>query len=114
TECAPCVHFELARAFDVAGQADSAIAEYEAYIATPFFDKLMGTTNLSPGFGDELVLAGTEKRLGELYEARGDKQRAASHYIAFVDLWRNADPALQPKVSEVKKRLARLSDTEKR
>jgi hypothetical protein len=33
---------------------------------------------------------------------------------AFVDLWKNADPELQPKVTEVKQRLARLGDVEKR
>jgi len=32
----------------------------------------------------------------------------------FVDLWKNADPELQPKVTEVKQRLARLGDIEKR
>jgi len=30
------------------------------------------------------------------------------------ELWKNADPELQPKVAEVKKRLAALSNTEKR
>jgi eukaryotic-like serine/threonine-protein kinase len=114
SECAACIHFALARGFDAAGQADSAIAEYEAYIATPFWDKLIGSDNGSVAFGDELVLAGTEKRLGELYEAKGDRPRAVSHYTKFVELWKNADPGLQPKVADVRRRLARLGDTEKR
>jgi hypothetical protein len=48
------------------------------------------------------------KRLGELYDARGDTQRAASHYMAFINLWKNADPELQPRVKDTKDRLARL------
>jgi hypothetical protein len=62
--------------------------------------------------GDAVVLAGIHKRLGELYEAKGENQKAASHYLAFIELWKNADPALQPKVAEVRQRLARLSNTE--
>jgi hypothetical protein len=31
----------------------------------------------------------------------------------FVDLWKNAEPELQPQVLDVKRRLARLGDTEK-
>ena len=113
-ECAPCIHFALARAFDAAGQADSAVAHYEAYIATPYFDKLMGSQDANIDFGDDLVLAGVDKSLGELYEAKGDKQKAASYYMKFIALWKNADPSLQPKVAEVRQRLARLGDLEKK
>jgi hypothetical protein len=49
-----------------------------------------------------------------MYETKGDKQKAASYYTKFVDLWKNADPELQPKVAEVKRKLARLGDAEKR
>ena len=111
-ECAPCIHFPLARAFDAAGQADSAIAEYEAYIAAPYWLKLYGSGGIEIGWGDAMVLAGIHKRLGELYEAKGDREKAASHYAAFIQLWKNADPDLQPQVDDVRRRLARLGDTE--
>jgi len=111
-ECGACFHFPLARAFDAAGQADSAIAEYEAYIATPYWLKLFGSDNANISFGDAMVLAGIHKRLGELYETKGDRQKAASHYAAFIALWKNADPELQPQVEDVRRRLARLGDTE--
>jgi len=113
-ECAPCVHFALGRAFDAAGQADSTIAEYEAYIATPYWLKLFGSDNTNISFGDAMVLAGIHKRLGELYEAKSDRQRAASHYAAFIALWKNADPDLQPQVEDVRRRLARLGDVEQK
>ena len=54
------------------------------------------------------------KWMTELLEAKGDRGRAAHYYAKFVDLWKNADPALQPQVADVRKRLARLSDIEPR
>ncbi|MGH7649158.1 MAG: protein kinase domain-containing protein, partial [Gemmatimonadaceae bacterium] len=111
-ECAPCNHFPMARAFDAAGERDSAIAEYETYIALPFWSKLLGGDNAQIAFGDALVLAGVHKRLGELYEAAGNRQQAAAHYAAFIALWKNADPELQPQVDEARRRLARLGDSE--
>jgi tetratricopeptide (TPR) repeat protein len=111
--CAPCTYAALGRAFDLAGMADSAIVNFERFLSTPYAFRFMGDPIrfILPG-GDSRHLAGAYKRLGELYEAKGDKQKAASYYTKFVELWKNADPELQPKVTEVKKRLARLSDTE--
>jgi len=95
----------LGRAYDLAREPDSAIVMFQRYLNTPSWDRFRG-------WDDPTYLAATYKRLGELYEAKGDRQNAASYYSKFVDLWKNADPDLQPKVTEVKKRLARLSDTE--
>jgi len=82
TECAPCLPLALARAFDAAGgQADSAITQYELFLATPYYNRLLET--------DPLGLALAHERLGELYEARGD-----------------AD--LEPRVAQARQRLARL------
>ena len=39
---------------------------------------------------------------------RGDRERAISHLSRFVQLWKNADPELQPVVAEAKRHLARL------
>jgi tetratricopeptide (TPR) repeat protein len=93
------VHFELGRAFDLANQPDSAIAELEAYVNTPWESR--------PD-ADWYALAGTHKRLGELYDAKGDRQNAISHLSKFVELWKNADAELQPAVADAKRRLARL------
>jgi tetratricopeptide (TPR) repeat protein len=88
----------LAHAFDLAGKPDSAMHYYQQYLdyPDPFIDI------------DALFLAGTHKRLGELYEARGDSAKAESNYAKFVELWKDADPELQPKVREVRARLAQL------
>jgi tRNA A-37 threonylcarbamoyl transferase component Bud32/tetratricopeptide (TPR) repeat protein len=106
TECGPCVEFNLARAFDAANMTDSTIAAYERFINTPYFDRLEAV--------DALGLAGAYKRLGELYEAKGAPARAATNYEKFVELWKNADPELQPLVSDVQGRVARLAARDQR
>jgi len=103
-DCTQCLPAGLGRAYDVANVPDSVIATYERYIATPNFTKART---------DAYLLAGMHKRLGELYEAKGNRDKAVEHYLKFVDLWKNADPELQPKVAAVKLRLARLQDVER-
>jgi len=104
--CQACSQPDIGRAYDLAGKSDSAIA-----VLTRYIEQFPDAFRLG---SDAWNLAGVHKRLGELYEAKGDKQKAAGHYVKFLELWKNADPELQPKVDEVRKRLARISDTEKR
>ena len=80
-------------------QSDSAIATGEAYL------KLTRPSRLGQ---DAQFLPGLRQRLGELYEAKGDQAKALEHYQAFVDLWKNADPELQPRVRDVKARIDRI------
>jgi eukaryotic-like serine/threonine-protein kinase len=104
-DCVSCALPDLANAYDLAGQSDSAVAVYERYVGL--------NDPWRPG-QDQWFLAGSHKRLGELYEARGDRQKALSNYLAFVDLWNGADPELQPRVNEVRARIRRLRDQEGR
>ncbi len=94
---------DLARAYDLAGNADSAIAVYERYLST---------RQLARYWTDVDYLAGSLKRLGELYEQRGEKQKALASYRRFVELWRDADPELQPLVSDARRRIERLRSIE--
>jgi eukaryotic-like serine/threonine-protein kinase len=104
--CGTCSSAVTGMAFDLAQQPDSAIAA---------FTKFVGSTSLNGRFNtDAFFLAGSYKRLGELWDAKGDRAKAASYYAKFIDLWKDADPELQPKVAEARKRLARLSETEPR
>ena len=57
---------------------------------------------------DPIFRAGVEKRLGELYEARADTARATEHYGRFVDQWKDADPELQPRVADARRRMDAL------
>ena len=47
-------------------------------------------------------------RAGELHEGKGDTQNALRRYQEFLELWRNADPELQPRVREIRERVGRL------
>ena len=49
-----------------------------------------------------------------MHESKGNIPKAAEYYQEFIRLWERADPQLQPKVAEVKARIARLKDTEGR
>jgi len=93
-------------AFDLAQMPDSAIAAFTKYVNS--------TSILSRYDLDRLFLAGSYKRLGELWEAKGDRAKAAHYYGKFLDLWKNPDAALQPQVTDIRKRLARVSDVETR
>ncbi len=99
--CTVCALAPLAYAYDLAGQPDSAIAAFERYLSTP--------TATRYDTADDVFLAGTYKRLGELYDARGDVEKARTYYAKFIDLWKNADPELQPKVRDARRRLAVLA-----
>jgi tetratricopeptide (TPR) repeat protein len=98
--CATCGLARLAHAWDEFGRPDSAVAAYEQLLS------------IHPGrlnSDDARWLPQVYQRLGELYEARGDTTQAVQAYAAFVDLWKNADPELQPQVEEVRRRVEALA-----
>lgn len=93
----------LARAYDLAGNTDSTVAVLARYVEHPARDAAT----------DGYFLTGAHKRLGELYDARGDRAKAISHYSRFVELWKNADAELQPLVRSARDRLATLQRAER-
>jgi len=102
--CTICMLPTLGIAYDAGQQPDSAIAVFTRYIESPALLNRVGSS--------QFFLAGSYKRLGELWEAKGNREKAAHYYALFIDLWKNADADLQPKVAEVRRRLARLGDIE--
>jgi tetratricopeptide (TPR) repeat protein len=90
---------QFAEAYDRAGEADSAIAYYERYLNTPALFRL---------FVDDFWRARSYRRLGELHEARGDAAKAVEYYNEFVEVWKDADPELQPQGEDVRARIAQL------
>ena len=99
--CGLCGSYEIGTIHDRLGRSDSAVAAFERAVGTPTME--------SARVLESYTLAPSLKRLGELYESRGDRRRAADAYGRFVDLWKNADPELQPAVREVRARLAQLA-----
>jgi len=109
--CATCAAVALAQVHDLAGNPDSAIAYYSDYLAHIGGG---GTTGGVWSPDDARYLAMSYRRLGELLEAKGELSKAAVQYMKFVELWKNADAELQPKVAEIRWRLSRLADIETR
>ncbi len=98
--CRICVLPGLARIYDQQGNADSLQAVLERYVLTPEDDRL---------WIDPLELAGVLRRLALLHEARGNVADALHYYGRFVDLWKDADPELQPLVTAARESIERLS-----
>jgi hypothetical protein len=42
------------------------------------------------------------------HQARAERDKAIEHYNAFIELWKNADPELQPRVEDARRRIAEL------
>jgi len=101
--CTVCVDPGVGRAFDRDGMPDSAIAAFEHFVNAPSVRRTVA---------DAWNLHWILRRLGELYEARGDREAAAHYYQKFITLWKDADPELQPAVDDVRRRLSRLGDFE--
>ncbi len=95
-------HLLLARAFDALANPDSALAHYIA--AT----RIERDCCFPTAAAIALPLAPVYRRIGELAESRGDATTAHHYYGAFVELWADADPELQPQVTDVRARLERL------
>ncbi|HEX9164782.1 MAG TPA: tetratricopeptide repeat protein, partial [Gemmatimonadales bacterium] len=94
-------HPDEARLYQQAGATDSAVAVLERYFALEAF-----RAGLVAQYAADL------RRLGELYEAKGERAKAIEAYGKFVDVWKNADPELQPMVKDARERMARLSRQE--
>lgn len=73
----------------------------------------IGPASTFQNSADPFYLGGTYKRLGELYEQKGDRAKAVENYQKFVDLWKDADPELQPKVQAVRDKLRKLTPVER-
>jgi tetratricopeptide (TPR) repeat protein len=98
--CPDCGAWEEGVAFERANLPDSALAAYQ---------RAADRGTVWKPLGDAWGLAPSLKRLGELYEERGNRQRAQEYHGRFLDLWKDADPALQPAVREVRTRMAQLA-----
>ncbi|MEW5917228.1 MAG: tetratricopeptide repeat protein, partial [Gemmatimonadota bacterium] len=103
--CDSRAFLEAAEAYDRLGRSDSAIAAYERFV------RLKALRHIGPPTMFDVTtpkIAPAWRRLGELWESKGDQRRAIEAYERFLELWRNADAELQPIVREVQERTNRL------
>lgn len=104
--CETCLLPHLARAYDQAGKTDQAIAMFERYTHSTYANRFIAT--------DPFALGPSCERLAQLYEQKGDRAKAATYYEKFIELWKRADPDLQPRVADARKRLTLLTTSDKR
>ncbi|HMI58291.1 MAG TPA: BTAD domain-containing putative transcriptional regulator, partial [Gemmatimonadaceae bacterium] len=102
--CPTCTLPDLARAFELAGAPDSAIAVYQRYVTTPW-------SEWQNALGEFRVTS--YQRLGELNEARGDTAKALAAYDEVAALWNGADAELQPAVAVARKRALALREAKR-
>jgi len=95
--CASCVLPDLGRAYEAAGRAREAADAYQRYLTTPW------VWRYEP---DAVELGWTLQRLGQISEQSGDLNRARTSYRQLLELWKDADPALEPVLEAVRSRLA--------
>jgi DNA-binding SARP family transcriptional activator/tetratricopeptide (TPR) repeat protein len=94
--CVLCALPDLARARDAKGDADGAIKAYERYLSTPWlFRYEVDAYELEPAL----------QRLAELYDGRGERNRAQETRTRLLALWRRADATLQPVLADVRNQL---------
>ena len=89
------------RALDRAGRSDSALVLYEKALSMP---SISGGSFYETAWYPQVL-----RRLGELYEAKGQRDLALGHYSTLLALWQDADPLLRPQVEAVKGRVAALA-----
>jgi tetratricopeptide (TPR) repeat protein len=99
--CIYCVEMDRGLAFDRAGQADSALVHFQRW------------ADAGENIWEAAVYIESTPlayfRMGELYQQKGEREKAKDFYGRFTELWREADAELQPKVKEAKRRLAELT-----
>jgi eukaryotic-like serine/threonine-protein kinase len=105
--CPGCFLAPLGMALQAEGQSDSAIAVLTRYVEADWADRTIGFPVLVDG--DYLYLGPVLERLAELHEERGQRDRAAEYHRRLEELWRDADPELQPRVQAARRALARLA-----
>ena len=105
--CWVCSLALLGRAYDLAGQADSAVAVYERYVTQPQSGRSLYGDWLE--VSDPFWLPLVYERLASLHADRGDVGKAVEYYSRLIERWKDADPELQPRVEAARRAIVALS-----
>ena len=93
------------------GQEHARYLRAEALTALRRHDEALRLYQTSfQGSPAELVyLAPVHLRQAQIFEARGDREKAVTHYRRFAELWREPDAPLVPTMNDAKTRAGRLA-----
>ena len=101
--CSICPLPGMARAWEISGRSDSAIAALDTYVNSTWFLRFYGEE-----YGLGGLLGPGLERLAQLYDESGDPENAALYYARFAELWEDADPELRPRVDAAQRRLEEI------
>jgi tRNA A-37 threonylcarbamoyl transferase component Bud32/tetratricopeptide (TPR) repeat protein len=104
--CEWCLPIRLSEMFAAAGMADSAIAQYDAYRATPMGRRPRAEVDLQ-------MDTPTVESLARAFEQVGDTARAIEMWREVTIRWANADPEFQSRVAAARRRLEALTPVER-
>jgi tetratricopeptide (TPR) repeat protein len=97
--CATCGDPWLARSYEQAGKIDSAEVFFRRFVDLPSAEL----------WYDDAHLAYSLRRLGQIYEARGEREQARKAYARLAKLYENADPRFKPAYDEAQAALRRMT-----
>jgi hypothetical protein len=83
------------------------VVVYEAYRATSWGRR----ARQGP---DRSLDGGLTEAMAKIYDAKGNRARAAELYRDFIEMWKDADPEVQPRVQAARVRLRELEPVEGR
>jgi len=83
------------------GQADSAIVLFERALS---MSSAFGGQIYEPGWYTQALVM-----LGDLYDARGDRAKAAEYYRRYIEVFKDPDPQIAKQVAAVREKLARVT-----
>ncbi|UCC71410.1 MAG: hypothetical protein JSV86_13570 [Gemmatimonadota bacterium] len=92
----------LAEAHAALGHLNEAIAQYDTLTGTYLLNQRDRTASFP-------LRPLAHERLGSLYLEVGDTVSAARHLSEFIELWKDADPELQPRVDQAEQALERVT-----
>jgi hypothetical protein len=88
---------------DLLGNVDSAIVLYQGYL------QRVANLEYRLFWLDPAHLSETYEALGRNFEVRGQADSSAKYYQALLDMWKNAEPSLEPKKAAIRQALARVT-----
>jgi tetratricopeptide (TPR) repeat protein/tRNA A-37 threonylcarbamoyl transferase component Bud32 len=97
--CGTCGYPWLARAFEQAGNLDSAETYYRTFVDTPSAEL----------WYDDAHMVHSLRTLGRIYEARGDKAQAIEMHSRVAGLYQNAEPEFRPVRDQARAAIVRLA-----
>jgi tetratricopeptide (TPR) repeat protein len=94
----------------VTGSSPFFFREYEAFSRAELLESLGRygeALEAFRGIADQLFHSGAPAhfRMAQIYQRRGERKKASTHYAKFAELWKDCDPEFRPLVEEARSRI---------